>query len=602
MDHGNPYFLAFPDRGDVGSVVHRLRSVDPSLRTIDHPSGRPWIVGRWDDDDLALARSGSDAVALIGTLPRLGDELAARVRRLNGEPGLLEGLSGTLPGDYHVLGSVDGTLYAQGTAYGTRRVYHAFVDGDLVVSDRALPLAELGGGAIDVGALAWKLLQPMPRQLDARTMWHGVGAVVPGSYLLDDGAGRPPRQVRWHRPPEPTLRLAEGAAAVREAMVEAVRARTRHGGLMSADLSGGLDSTSLCSIAAGQLGAGEFVVCTNGGDESINEDGAWARTAAAEWPHVEHYQLPPEEQPLFYADALDTECRSDFPGIIAISRKRATILMSRMAERGSRLHMGGQGGDHLFFSSGSHYYSLLTRRPLLSLRRIRAYGILYGWSWTTVLRQLANRGSYRGALAGIDLNSSGDLSFSAPGLNWVRHPVVPSWLTPDCRDLLAAELARAVEEAEPRSRTVSRHLEHDALLATTLEMASTGDASRRAGVPLTTPYFDDAVVDAALSVRAEDRASPYAYKPLLMEAMRGILPDACRARTTKGEGSFDAVGGLYRHREELIALWEDSALAKAGLIDGARLADLCSRPGTPELKDGAINSTLSCEVWLRSVG
>ncbi|MFC8623130.1 asparagine synthase-related protein [Streptomyces anulatus] len=601
MDHGTPHFLAFPDRDDAAAVVRRLRSTHPGLKSIDHPSGRPWVLGVWDDHDLVVARVGHDSVALIGTLPRIEGELQNLVARLNGSPTALDSLPSALPGDFHVVASIAGALHVQGTAYGTRRVYHARVDGTVVASDRALRLAELTGASVDMSALAWKLLLPVPRHLDGRTMWLGVDAVEPGLRLVVGAGDERVRTVHRHRPPEPRLGMAEGAEAVREALVAAVRARTHRGGLMSSDLSGGLDSTSLSSIAAGQLGEGEFIVCTNGGDESINEDGHWARVAASAWPHVEHYQLPPEEQPLFYSGALDTSCRSDFPGMIAVSRKRATILMSRMAERGSRLHMGGQGGDHLFFSSGSHYYSLLTRRPVLSLQRIRAYGILYGWSWTAVLRQLANRGSYRGSLAAIDLDKSGDLGFSAPGLNWIRQPVVPSWLTADCRELLAKELARVAAEAEPRSPVVSRHLELDNLLTTTLDMASTCDASRLAGVPLTMPYFDEGVVDAALSVRVEDRATPYAYKPLLMEAMRGILPDACRDRTSKAEGSFDAVGGLYRHRAELIELWQESALGKAGLIDAARLADLCTRPGTPDLADGSINSTLSCEVWLRSV-
>ncbi|WP_107474000.1 asparagine synthase-related protein [Streptomyces sp. TP-A0874] len=600
-DHGAPFFIALPDRDEVGAVVRRLRAEDPGLSQLDHPSGRPWILGRWGEGELAVARAGRDAVALIGTLPPLRDELQRWVGGLNGDARRVEGLSTSLAGDFHVLGSVDGALYVQGTAYGTRRVYHARAEGALVASDRALRLAELTGARLDAGALAWKLLQPLPAQLNERTMWHEVRAVQPGWYLLASADGAPSRHVRWHRPAEPHLGLAEGARLVREALVAAVGARTHRGGVISSDLSGGLDSTSLSSIAAGQLGPGELVVCTNGGDESINEDGHWARVAASHWPHVEHYQLPPEEQPLFYSGALDEGCRSDFPGIISVSRKRATILISRMAERGSRLHLGGHGGDHLFFSSGTHYHGLLPRRPILSLQRIRAYGILYGWSGSAVLRQLLDRRSYRSALARIDLDHSGDLGFSTPGLTWVRRPVVPSWLTDDCRELLAEELRKAVAQAEPRGDTIGRHMELDNILTTTLETGSIGDAARRAGVPMSTPYFDDAVVDAALAVRVEDRATPYEYKPLLMEAVRGILPDACRARTTKGEGTFDAVGGLYRHRQELIDLWQDSALAKAGLIDAEAVSRKCSTPGTPELRDGGINSTLICETWLRAV-
>ncbi|MFD5344695.1 asparagine synthetase B family protein, partial [Streptomyces anulatus] len=188
MDHGTPHFLAFPDRDDAAAVVRRLRSTHPGLKSIDHPSGRPWVLGVWDDDDLAVARVGHDSVALIGTLPRIEGELQNLVARLNGSPTALDSLPSALPGDFHVVASIAGALHVQGTAYGTRRVYHARVDGTVVASDRALRLAELTGASVDMSALAWKLLLPVPRHLDGRTMWLGVDAVEPGLRLVV-GAG-----------------------------------------------------------------------------------------------------------------------------------------------------------------------------------------------------------------------------------------------------------------------------------------------------------------------------------------------------------------------------------------------------------------------------
>jgi asparagine synthase (glutamine-hydrolysing) len=179
--------------------------------------------------------------------------------------------------------------------------------------------------------------------------------------------------------------------------------------------------------------------------------------------------------------------------------------------------------------------------------------------------------------------------------------VVQPWLTPECRELVTAGLREAVREAEPYAPTLGRHRELSALYTGTQECAAIAEAGRRAGVPVTMPYFDDAVVDAALSVRPEDRTDPWQFKPVLKEAVRGVLPEECRARATKFEGTVDAVGGLYRHRDEVRSLWEDSALAKAGLIDAEALSRLTGTPGTPALKDGAVDSTIICEAWLRAV-
>lgn len=599
--HGAPHFFALPDREDAGAVARRLHAAAPGLRVLHHPSGRPWIIGEWADEDIAVARAGTDAVALIGMLPRRTVELSRRAGRLHGRAARLEGLSSAIPGSFHVVGSVGGALYVQGTAYGMRRVHHTVVDGCPVAGDRAVALADLAGAEIDLTSLALRLPEPLAVQLPPRPMWRGVTDVAPGAYLLAPADGAPPRHVLWHSPPAPERTKAQGAADVREALAAAVAVRTERDGLLSADLSGGLDSTSLCAIAAGQLGPGELIVGGIPGDESVNDDAHYARLASAHWPHVEHMELTPEQTPLFYQGILDDGCRTDIPAGVAMSRDRATAVISVMARRGSRLHMTGHGGDHLFFQSGAYCHDLIARRPLLALQRIRGYRTLYGWRWRPVLRQLADRRSYRRAVAAIDLTAPGDLGFSTPQLAYVAPPVVQSWLTPECRELVAAGLREAARHAEPYAPTLGRHRELSALYSGTQECAAIAEAGRRAGVPVTMPYFDDAVVDAALSVRPEERADPWQYKPVLKEAVRGILPEECRARTTKFEGTVDAVGGLYRHRDEIRALWEDSALAKAGLIDADALARLTERPGTPDLKDGAVDSTIICEAWLRAV-
>jgi len=102
-------------------------------------------------------------------------------------------------------------------------------------------------------------------------------------------------------------------------------------------------------------------------------------------------------------------------------------------------------------------------------------------------------------------------------------------------------------------------------------------------------------------VQAEERITPWRYKPLIVEAMRGIVPDESRTRQTKANGSCDADPGLRRHRAELLTLWEDSRLAQLGLIDAAELRETCTRPLPPELQFGGLDQTVACEVWLRSL-
>ncbi|MGA5816292.1 asparagine synthase-related protein [Kitasatospora sp. NPDC094028] len=595
--HGTPFFFAFSDSEAGCAVARRLCRKNADLQIVEYASGNPWIVGRWDAEEIAVARAGSTAVVLIGTLPRLGDRLAARAERLR-DLGELDDLGSSIPGEFHLLAVLGGTVRVQGTAYGTRRVFHARVGDTEVVADRAALLAELIDAPIDRTEVAMRLLRPVIAPSDRRQLWQGVSAVPPGRQLTIRPDARV-RSLRWHRPPEPLLPLAAGAAAVRSALADAVGARTHLGGLISSDLSGGMDSTSICTLAA-RDGAAKLIACSAPGDEAENQDGHYARLAAEQLPGTEHFVLPKDELPFFYSGLVDEQSRADAPSIFAISRDRATVLSARMAERGSRLHLTGYGGDHLFMGMAAHYHSLLPRRPGLSLQRIRAYRILYGWHWRTVVSQLADRRSYRSALAGLSAHHSGDPSLSNPGLGWTVQPHIPVWITPDCRATIQRELTELARDAVPYAASSGRHRELANIYAGTQDVRAMGEISRHAGVPAATPYFDQQVVDAALSVRVEDRATPWAYKPLLAAAMRGIVPDACLARTTKGNGGLDQVGGLYRHRDEIAALWEDSALGALGLVDQEALRRSCAQPGSPEMKDGAIKAVLATEIWLRT--
>jgi asparagine synthase (glutamine-hydrolysing) len=88
---------------------------------------------------------------------------------------------------------------------------------------------------------------------------------------------------------------------------------------------------------------------------------------------------------------------------------------------------------------------------------------------------------------------------------------------------------------------------------------------------------------------------------LIVEAMRGVVPDASLARQTKANGTGDEEPGLRRHRGDLLALWDDSRLARLGLIDARQLREMCTRPMPPDLQLGVLYQSVACEVWLRSL-
>ncbi|MGX7825942.1 asparagine synthase-related protein [Actinokineospora sp. 24-640] len=592
-----PEFVVLPDSERGEALWRSWNPLAPGARTVRYPSGRPWIVGRWDEDEVLTVAVGEGAVALIGLFDVTKRGLTSVVERLR-DVGQLDAFLEDWRGSFHAFASVGGRLRAQGTAYGVRRVYHAVVGGVTVVSDRAATLARLTGADVDRASLATRLMMPTPYPLTDRPMWTGVHPVRPGRYLaLSHRDGRA-RLVRWHRPPEPVVPLAAGARGVRAELDAAVALRTRHGGLVSADMSGGFDSTSVAFLAARTLEPGELIVCT--GADPTTDDLAWARRGAAHLPGVEHDVFTPEEWGLFYDGVVDERDRFDQPCGIVMTRRRATTAVRRMARRGSRLHLTGIGGDHLFLGQPAHYHALALRRPWLTAQQLRGHRVLFSWPWRELLSAMADRRSFRRAFADIDPRNTAAMEITSVRLAWQYRPRMCDWLTEDCFDLIADALSRAAEDAEPLAPTRGRHAELEAIDITTRDMAAWRDVHREAGVPIALPYFDDHVISAALAVRPEDRVSPFAYKGLLATAMRGVLPEDVLARQTKATGDTACATGLRHHREELAALWDDSALGAAGLVDAGRLRETCAVPDSPELADNGLFATLACETWLRT--
>ncbi|MGW4800031.1 asparagine synthase-related protein, partial [Nonomuraea sp. NPDC004297] len=118
---------------------------------------------------------------------------------------------------------------------------------------------------------------------------------------------------------------------------------------------------------------------------------------------------------------------------------------------------------------------------------------------------------------------------------------------------------------------------------------------------LDAPFCDDEVLDACLSVRAHDAGDASSYKPLLAEAMRGLVPEEILRRTTKDGCGLDWHAGLKAHQRELAAWADDSRLVAAGLADPDELRRALLSPGLAPGGCAVLEATLGVEAWLRDL-
>ena len=266
------------------------------------------------------------------------------------------------------------------------------------------------------------------------------------------------------------------------------------------------------------------------------------------------------------------------------------------------MHLTGMGGDELLYGSLAHLHTMLRTTPRIALRHLRGFAAKYRWPRKEMLRQLTDASSYPQWLARVpDTLTAPPSPMEEPLLDWGFRPRLPPWATPAAvqavQELIRAETAMV----EPLAKGRGQHRELEAMRFVSRITRQLDQMASRIGVTLGAPYHDDRVIEAGLAVRPQERITPWRYKPLILEAMAGVVPNESLTRQTKANGSSDVDPGLRRHRGELLTLWEDSRLARLGLIDADAIREICTRPLPPELQFGGLDQTVACEVWLRSL-
>ncbi|EPH44296.1 asparagine synthase-related protein [Streptomyces aurantiacus] len=630
-------FVVLPDTPGTSSLADAYPFAAPRL--IPHPSGHLWLVGSWEPDEIRQVTVGPVRVVVIGRCPVTTDHLERLCRRLRTLADV-DALARQLPGSFHLVAAVGHATRVQGSVTGLRQVFHTRVDGGIpVAADRPDVLATLTGAGVDETTLAVRVVcgGMLPPPLADRSTWSGV-STVPHDHCLTlepDGA----RERRWWQPPSPELGLEEGASAVREALLGAVDGVRGEGGTayaaggagagavpfagggLSADMSGGMDSTSLAFLAARHTPG--LLTFRWAEAEAGNDDARFAAHAARELPGARHLVVAQGELPPVFTDPAalaDTERPYLYTRTQARMRHTARVL----ADHGSRHHLAGHGADELFGRMPGYLHRLARRHPLTMLRHLRGSRALARWPLAGCLAQLARDESIaQWWRAQADSLTSPPPPARLPSLSWGLAPLrAPAWATDAAVDVARTALRAAAEDARPFAEDRGRHQCLAALRITSPAYRQVARLFAAEGVRLHQPFLDDRVVEAVLAVRPHERISPWQYKPLLARSLRGIVPDVILDRTTKGDFSEDLRVGRKRNLEAILDVFagasaigagagagagdasasadSGSALAALGIIDPAAVRAYLLAPQADSSRDIAVEQLLGCESWARA--
>lgn len=580
------------------------------------------INGEWSGGELGSCESHGAQLLLFGHCLLGVAEIAAEFAAA-AENGDLDRVA-EWPGAYSAIIIRQGNVTAYTDLAGQFPLYYSQRDGEILISPDSVDLAAAHGRGPDPLSAAAHIVCP-----GVLPLWWGRSAYS-GICRLEGGMtlrARPgcfdiePSRLPW---PVPGMSLTEGGARLRAALTEGVRARCARQ-RVSADFSGGLDSSAIAFLAA-DLSAAPVTSVVYHQPLAPASDLADAMRLASLTPSIDLSVVRGSARTLPFAGLATGAAepgaavavpptvvdwpRAAEPSPRTLSVRRDAARLAVAAESGACLHLTGEGGDAVLMAAPSYLADLARQRALRALwrhcgeyARLRHVGPA-ALATSAIRLARTSPGAALQALAG-ELATPAAPSTGWTGLiSWWPPSDTANWLTGDLRRRLA-ELA-----GDPETARVVPQGAGPADLAALTDLRRSGDAQRHlravggsCGLAVHAPFLDTAVVRAALEVPAVTRADPWSYKPMLRSALTGLVPTALLARRTKGDYSAEDYRGARRAIDGLRMLLHDSRLADLGVIEPRPVLAVLDRMAAGvAVPLGPLNMLLATEIWLRSAG
>jgi asparagine synthase (glutamine-hydrolysing) len=506
---------------------------------------------------LAPAHDGSDLELVLAALDAAGEACVPR-----------------LLGDFAFVAwdARAQKLLAVRDAFGVKPLYQRAGPGLLLFASETGPLR--ADDAYDTDYLMSCLLAE--RAGVERTVWRDVRAVGAGGLVRQRGSVQATERY-WRAGdfgPADDGDEAANRQAFRGLLEEAVRTRVTGAGEVWAQLSGGLDSSSVVAVAqhagGARLGGTITVVDSLGeGDERRFSDAV-----------VERYQLRNEQVRDYWAWQDDGEppplTDQPTPMYPFFARDRRAWNVVRGA--GARVLLSGMGADHYLYGTLDYITDLASAGRIgEAVREVTTWSVATRRSfWRLGRRYLVD-------------------PFLPAGLARTGAALPPDWLAPQWggRGGTGAGARRPVRPAAGQrfARRVAAELES---LTGWLERWPYGD-----DVEMRYPFLHRPLVEWSLRLPVAQRVRPHARKWILREATRDLLPDQVRLRSTKGGIDARILWSLQHEARRIDALLRDPILAQLGCIEPAplRAAVEQARRGVP-VHNVHLFSALSLETWL----
>lgn len=422
----------------------------------------------------------------------------------------------------------------------------------------------------------------------------GIETVPGGHALVVDRASA--KLVRyWSFDPGKQIRYRsdeEYEAHFNELFREAVACRMKAEGPVFAELSGGLDSSSIvCAadrlLAGGETESRELHTVSYVFNRSTTSDERQYIRLVEEQRGQQGIHLSEEEYPIL--SPLPESFAPDLPTNQICYLARYDHTVRQMNASGARVLLSGIGGDQMFWSEpplGLPLADLLVEGRIATLLRD--------------CRTLARRRRVPFLKTLWEGAGRPFLSQKWQARTSASRDRVGSWFDAGFAERMALQERR--QEVDDLKFPLPSSSQQYAGIRQTMRTFALERCASEGFIDVRYPYLDRRIAEFVLAIPLEQKLRPGEDRSLARRAFKGLLPEPIRTRRTKAGPTEAFDRALVREWPRLSGIFSDPLVSAYGFVDRDAFAVTLRQARHGVVKQLAqLHRTISLELWLRSL-
>lgn len=424
------------------------------------------------------------------------------------------------------------------------------------------------------------------------TPFRAIRLVPPGWTLTFTPLAEKRRRF-WALESLPDIRLKSDAEYEERLLAlfrDSVRARMQTDRPVAAELSGGVDSSSIVCTADALLrehavpAAGLSTLSYVFDDSPLSDERRFIDPVERKTGRPAFHLREEEHRILSLLDQVDSPL-SPTPELCFAARHRH--VKSTMDRIGARVLLRGIGGDQVLWGEVDLYepYDHFVSGNIVAVHRsLRAWARALGVPYLELLRQSVLRPFLASFLRSAAVNE--------------RR--IPTWLSPAFVEHAGIRDRVTLLQPSPGLRPSSRAQAQ--MIDFMVTYFSLGYFLDDGTIEVSYPFVDRRFVEFCFGIPLEQKLRPEATRAVLRRAMRDLLPPEIAARRSKGGPDQAIHHAVAREYHVLRVLFDDSRAAAHGLIERDTFLSALDRARHGvNIRTPALLRIISIECWLRAL-